>query len=150
MAATEPTGPASFFTADHRACDALWGEVEAAIEGGDRARAEQCWRNFDESMRRHFSREEEVLFPAILEGMGMSEEMGPVAVMKAEHKQMRAVLDQMARAADAKDYENLLDQGDTLLMLIQQHNVKEEGILYPMADRAVGAQWPQLREQLKP
>ena len=33
----------------------------------------------------------------------------------------------------------MLDHGDTLLMIAQQHNVKEENILYPMADDALAS-----------
>ena len=73
---------------------------------------------------------------------------GPTAVMRGEHQQMRGLLDQMGEAAAAGDFDSVLDQGDTLLMLIQQHNVKEEGILYPLADRMLTVQWPALRERL--
>ena len=39
--------------------------------------------------------------------------------------------------------------GDTLLMLMQQHNVKEEGMLYPMAARLLGGPaWGPLGEAL--
>jgi hemerythrin-like domain-containing protein len=38
--------------------------------------------------------------------------------------------------------------GDTLLMLIQQHNQKEEHMLYTMAERALAADWAKLRERL--
>jgi iron-sulfur cluster repair protein YtfE (RIC family) len=32
-----------------------------------------------------------------------------------------------------------LGASETLNMLMQQHNIKEENMLYPMADRAMGA-----------
>jgi len=69
-------------------------------------------------------------------------------VMRAEHRQMRAVLAQMRGAIDGGDTGEVLDQGDTLLMLIQQHNAKEEAMLYPMADQRLGAEWPRLRARL--
>ena len=70
--------------------------------------------------------------------------VGPTAVMRHEHAQMRRVLEAMAQALAAADPQGLLDQGDTLLMLIQQHNLKEEHILYPMADARLPGQWPAL------
>jgi hemerythrin-like domain-containing protein len=45
--------------------------------------------------------------------------------------------------------QGLVDQGDALHILIQQHNVKEEGMLYPMAERALGPEWPALRAKLE-
>ena len=92
--------------------------------------------------------EEEILFPAIEEKTGMVNQ-GPTAVMRMEHEQMRGVLDQMAQAIEAGDFQATLDQGDTLLMPIQQHNIKEEGVLYPMADQVLGEGWEALANQLK-
>jgi hemerythrin-like domain-containing protein len=64
-----------------------------------------------------------------------------------EHEQMRGLLSQMAAAARG-DVDALIEHGDTLLMLTQQHNVKEEGILYPMAGGQLRAQWPELARAL--
>ena len=133
-------GPLAFFSHDHRRCDELWAALESQPDLA-------AWQAFDRAMRQHFAMEEEVLFPAIEEATGM--QGGPTHVMRMEHVQMKAVLDQMAAAAARADFDNLVDQGDTLLMLIQQHNVKEEGIVYPLADRALGHQWPQIAERLQ-
>lgn len=132
-----------FFTADHRSCDEGWAAVEAA-EGEALGEAYEA---FERMMERHFGWEEEVLFPALEAATGMAG-MGPTAVMRAEHRQMRGVLAQMRGALDAGDEGELLDQGDTLLMLVQQHNAKEEAMLYPMAQAQLGAQWPALRARL--
>lgn len=141
--------PSEFFTGDHHSCDNLWAEVETAVEKGDSAVARQKWEEFEKRMSRHFAMEEEVLFPEIETAAGLPPHAGPTAVMRAEHTQMRGVLEQMATEVAKGDFEALVDHGDTLLMLIQQHNVKEEGILYPIADRALGAVWPELTEKLK-
>jgi hemerythrin-like domain-containing protein len=131
-----PRGPGlvAFFTEDHRACDRVWAEVEAAE---DLAGAVAAWRNFDTALRRHLKWEEEVLFPAFEDATG-HHGFGPTEIMKGEHGQMRAVLEEMERCAAAGDRAGLIEQGDTLMMLIQQHNAKEEGMLYPMADQAFG------------
>jgi len=73
---------------------------------------------------------------------------GPTVVMRLEHDQMRAVLEQMGVAADLGQWQQLVDYGDTLMMLVQQHNMKEEGVLLPMAERALGPRWAQLAPQL--
>ena len=137
----------TFFREDHRACDALWSELESAVDAGDDARARSLWERFDARMRRHLAMEEEVLFPAFEQASGMMGG-GPTAVMRMEHEQMRGVLAEMGRAAQGGDFEAVADHGDTLLMLIQQHNAKEEGVLYPMASQVLGGQWAALAQQL--
>jgi iron-sulfur cluster repair protein YtfE (RIC family) len=140
-------GLVEHFTGMHRACDALWSQVEEAVEAKDGEKVASYWGRFDASLRRHLAMEEEVIFPAFEQATGMFDS-GPTHVMRSEHRQMRGVLDQMATAFAAEDYPELLDQGDTLLMVIQQHNVKEEGMLYPMAEERLAAQWPDLRQRL--
>lgn len=135
------TTPSHFLTSDHRACDGLWAALEGFVEDGDREAARVAFDRFRSAMLLHFEREEQRLFPPIEAAMGMPAGAGPTAVMRMEHTQMRGVLDQMASCAAAGDWQDVVDHGDTLLMLIQQHNVKEEGILYPMADRALATQW---------
>ena len=143
---SDETSPAEFFTHDHRTCDALWAQVEEAVEEGDGPGALEAFRFFDEALRRHLCMEEDELFPA-LERAGLPAQ-GPTAVMRHEHEQMRAILDRMRHHAAAQEHEDIADEGDTLLMLIQQHNAKEEGILYPMADRLLGPAWPALAARL--
>ena len=137
------TGLAEFFTHDHRACDTLWAAVESTVDAGSPVAT--AFQEFDTAMRRHLDWEEQVIFPAFESATGMTG--GPTAVMRAEHTQMRGLLDQM-KAAES-DPELLVDIGDTLLMLIQQHNMKEEQILYPMADRTLAGAWEQLQAELK-
>jgi hemerythrin-like domain-containing protein len=144
---TQQGGPLTFFTSDHRACDAVWAELESAASAGEKERTDELFAEFDKAMRRHFEMEEQVLFPALEEAMNMPG-MGPVQVMRGEHDQMRAVLDQMREELAGGDPEAMLDHGDTLLMLIQQHNVKEENILYPMAEQSLTSRWQELRQQL--
>ena len=138
-------GPMVFFTADHRACDEMWAAVEAAAEAGDAANVTAAFAAFDKAMRRHLDMEEQVLFPAFEKATGIT--MGPTQVMRAEHQQMRGLLDQMAQAA-GHDSDALVDHGDTLLMLIQQHNLKEEGMLYPMCDGHLHDGWAAIAEKL--
>ncbi len=135
---TPHSGAAIFFTSDHRACDAAWALVEAAADANDAPRALEAFTHFDAVTRRHLGLEEEVLFPAFEAATGMT--MGPTQMMRLEHVRMRGMLDQLAIAA-RNDLQALLDQGDTLLMFTQQHNAKEECVLYPMTDSALRAQW---------
>jgi hemerythrin-like domain-containing protein len=141
-------GLADFFSGDHHDCNTKWARVEALLDSGDSAALGTVWQDFDQTTRRHLAMEEEVLFPAFeaMSGMGQS---GPTVVMRQEHQQIRALLDQIAVAIDAGDTEEALDLGDTLHMLIQQHNVKEENMLYPMAENVLGEEWTELRRKLE-
>ena len=136
------------FRQDHRRCDECWAGVEAAVEAGKAEDIAAAWQRFDRAQRRHLELEEEILFPAFEAATGMTQG-GPTFVMRSEHQQMRGLLDQMAAAAAAGDHQELVDQGDTLLLLIQQHNQKEENVLYPMAAQALADRWPELRERIE-
>ena len=141
------TGLSGFFTQDHRDCDARWTDVEELLDSADIESARPAWQKYDTSMRRHLAMEEEVLFTAFDARSGMAG--GPTAVMRMEHQQMRGLLDQIGEAMESGDTQDALDIGDTLLMLIQQHNVKEESMLYPMAENMLAREWDTLAAQLE-
>jgi hemerythrin-like domain-containing protein len=138
-----------YFTADHRDCDERWAEVEGAAQDGTTDGILHAFARFDRALRVHLDMEERVLFPAFEDATGMHGG-GPTFVMRMEHDQMRGLLDQIAAALASGATQEMLDQGDSLLMLIQQHNAKEEGMLYPMAQRALSAQWKEIRAAIAP
>lgn len=121
---------------DHRACDDLFASAEAAAGVKDWKRGREIFEKFQAAMARHLAMEEDVLFPAFEERTGMR--AGPTQVMRMEHAQMRELMDAMAQAAGAGDADRFLGLSETLNMLMQQHNLKEENMLYPMSDRTLG------------
>ncbi len=123
----------AFMTQDHRECDNLYAPVEEAISKGDFERALELFIPFKQAMLRHFAMEEEVLFPKMEEFLGSGE--GPIYVMKMEHAQIRSILDQMGEAIETKNRQKALGFGETFMIMTQQHNMKEEQILYTMADQ---------------
>ena len=136
----------SHLTREHRDADGLWAVVEAAAEGkGDLPAA---FAAFDRFTRAHLALEEEVLFVELEDRTGMHG-MGPTQVMRMEHEQIRALLATIAEGVATGNGQEVLDQGDTLMVLTQQHNMKEEGMLYPMAAQVLGNDWPALRERLE-
>lgn len=142
------SGLTAFFEQDHRDCDARWADVEELLDARDVDAARPAWQKFDTGMRRHIAMEEEVLFPAFESAARMAGG-GPTAVMRLEHQQMRDLLDQIESAMEAGDSEQAMDIGDTLLMLIQQHTIKEEGMLYPMAENLLADHWTKLAALLE-
>jgi hypothetical protein len=62
---------------------------------------------------------------------------------------MRTLFAQMTRALQAQSEEGYLGASETLLILMQQHNAKEEQILYPMFDQLLAPQADSLVKQLE-
>lgn len=120
---------------DHGRCDDLFVAAEAACHAKDWASAHTAVKAFVGQTEKHFHTEEELLFPAFEQATGSAG--GPTQVMRMEHAQMRDLFAQMIAAIDARDIEALAGAAETLLVLMQQHNMKEENILYPMCDQAL-------------
>ncbi|MBF0185656.1 MAG: hemerythrin domain-containing protein [Magnetococcales bacterium] len=135
LARLDKEGPQTipaFFTRDHHHCDTLYAETENAANAGDTARMAAVCQQFLAAMTHHFRMEESGLFPAFENRTGMRQ--GPTMVMRSEHEQMRGLMRQMLQAAETADADLMLKAGETLLFVMQQHNVKEEQMLYPMSE----------------
>jgi hypothetical protein len=50
---------------------------------------------------------------------------------------MRQIVQDLSAAVEQRDAEEFLGNCETLNILMQQHNFKEENMLYAMADRAL-------------
>ena len=137
----------SYMTSDHHRCDELFSQAEAAASGQDWGAIAADLHTFLDSMRQHFKMEEEVLFPAFEQRTGMS--MGPTQVMRMEHVQMRELFDAMADAVKQQDRDEFLGQAETLLVMMQQHNMKEEQILYRMADQMLSAEMEEILQKMR-
>lgn len=137
----------SYMTSDHHRCDELFSQAEAAASGRDWGTIGANLQAFLDSMRQHFKMEEEVLFPAFEQRTGMS--MGPTQVMRMEHVQMRELFDAMADAVKQQDRDEFLGQAETLLVMMQQHNMKEEQILYRMADQMLSAEMEEILQKMR-
>jgi hemerythrin-like domain-containing protein len=91
--------------------------------------------------------EEQVMFPAFEQQTGMMG--GPTAMMRMEHEQMRNVVEQMKKDLDEKNKNHFFGLSESLMMIIQQHNMKEEQMLYAMADNHLGASSAQVVQKMK-
>ena len=125
----------------------------AVLERNARRTAEGTYRNYrfyldavdfirNYADRFHHAKEEDILFEALLKN-GMPRNNSPVAAMLLEHDQGRAYVRAMEEAAnaalagtpgqDAAIAENALGY----LELLREHISKEDGILYPLAERLI-------------
>jgi iron-sulfur cluster repair protein YtfE (RIC family) len=121
----------------HKHCDELFASAEDACASGNWEAGEKAFALLLNELETHFSSEEEVLFPAFEAATGMTS--GPTEVMRGEHRQMRDLLAQMKGALASRDSDGFGGSAETLLILMQQHNMKEENILYPMCDNSLGS-----------
>lgn len=135
-----------FLTDDHRRCDDVFADVEQAVADGNWALAGDTFGRFSAAVLQHFAVEESLLFPAFEQKTGMT--MGPTQVMRSEHVQMRELIAAAGAALAAQDADEYAGNAETLLIMMQQHNMKEENILYPMCDQSLGAAVDQLADQL--
>ena len=125
-------------TSEHKRCDLLYIEAEKAVIDSDWEQARRHYDKFYQSMIQHFEQEETVLFPDFERVQGS--DMGPTQVMRMEHEQMLALMENIQKALDLEDKDGFLAEADTLMMFMQQHNAKEEMMLYPMSDQVLAPQ----------
>jgi hemerythrin-like domain-containing protein len=100
------------------------------------------FRNFTDKC--HHVKEEKHLFP-MLEGKGMSHNEGPIAVMLSEHDEGRRLvsgISNMLPSATRNEREAVLSIADNLtsyINLLEKHISKENGVLFPMADKLLSS-----------
>ncbi len=126
----------------HRQCDDAFADAEDAAQGHDWTRCSQAFSQFQSLLEAHLTSEEQIVFPAFEARSGMVG--GPAQVMRAEHMQMRALVAQMQKALSDRNADAFGGAAQTLLVMMQQHNMKEENILYPMCDRILAGDEPLL------
>jgi hemerythrin-like domain-containing protein len=110
------------------------------------------FRNFTD--RCHHSKEEKHLFVA-LEQRGMRPDVGPIAVMLAEHQhgrhRLKAVADALgkARTGDRHAIREVKDNLAAYVKLLKEHITKEDNVLFAMADKILTAGDQAARRRLK-
>jgi len=136
----------NLMTADHRRCDEIFSRAEVLVSNGDWTAGEGAFVEFRDAILGHFSMEEERLFPAFEQHMGHA--MGPTQMMRMEHNQMRQLFTEMEQAVNTRDDAQYLGLSETLMMIMQQHNMKEERMLYPMMDQTLGQEGGEIAQQI--
>ena len=138
----------SFLTQDHRHCDEVFAQMEKSVASENWSEANKDFNEFTLDLNHHFDMEEKIMFPVFEEKTGMHNS-GPTAMMRMEHEQMRNVISQMQSDLETKNKNHFFGLSESLMMLMQQHNMKEEQMLYQMADAHIGTQVADVVEQMK-
>jgi len=126
-----------FLTQDHRRCDEIFAAMEEKANNS-LSDAKEITQEFIADMEHHFQMEEKVMFLEFETKTGMTQ--GPTAMMRHEHEQMRNLMSQMKEALESDNKDKFLGLTETLMILLQQHNMKEEQMLYPMAQQHLSAE----------
>lgn len=131
-----PRSVTGYLQADHDRLDAIALEVVRLAAEGSFAEARRRFGEFACGLGWHIDVEEQVLFPAFEEKTGMTR--GPTTVMRAEHVDIREHMRRVTAALEASDAAATKAALGELTALLGAHNMKEERMLYPMTDRALG------------
>ena len=125
-----------------RALSALEAFASRVAEGGEHKPELQQFVRFIREFAdaRHHGKEENFLFEAMV-AAGLPRQGGPIAVMLMDHAAGRARLAVMAQKAGQtspwteQDRLNVVDAARGYAELLRGHIMKEDQILYPMAQR---------------
>lgn len=136
-----------FMRDNHRECDHYYAEAEAALLAKDVEKAKTAFKQFSDMTLHHFDMEEKELFITFEKRTGMMG--GPTQMMRYEHQQLRSLLESMRLALNESRDNDFFGIGESMMIMLQQHNMKEEQMLYPMIDRALGGDAELMIQTLK-
>lgn len=123
---------------DHDRLDAIELRATEAWDAGRARDGARLHQRFVFGLLRHIRFEESVLFPEFERLTGVAPDRGPTAVMRVEHRLIEVLLDEVAAAAD-RGLRPPVHARDDLRATLENHNVKEENVLYPLLDRTLAA-----------
>ncbi|PHS58148.1 MAG: hemerythrin HHE cation-binding protein [Sulfurimonas sp.] len=126
-----------YLSLGHSHCDELFANMEDAV-AKDVNTSIEAYLEFADETERHFQMEERIMFLEFETKTGMIE--GPTAMMRHEHTQMRKLIGDIKVSIEDKNKDKFFGNSETLMILMQQHNMKEEQMLYPMAQQHLSAQ----------
>ena len=124
----------------HDRIEACLEELRSAARVDDRSALHDAWDALENAVLGHIGAEEEHILPPFAEVY--PEEAQAIRV---EHEEIRSLLDDLGVSVDLKR----LNAGtaDELAARLREHARREDGFLYPWAQRKLSA-WPYFRDAL--
>ncbi len=112
--------------------------IEVSQENGDENLLRENAQDFISFIQKfvdtyHHTKEEDILFK-YLQAPGVLSHCNPLPVMLSEHEQCKMYVNNMNNALENKDPENLHVNATAFSQTLKQHILKENNILYPMAE----------------
>ena len=120
---------------DHRRCDDLFSQIEVSITRKEWGQAEEKFQQFEHALKQHLEMEETVLFPAFKEAM--QNPTVPLAMLQLEHQHIRMMIGRLYESLCRCDAVDFMIHTETFTILMQEHSIKEEDMLYPLLDRTL-------------
>jgi hemerythrin-like domain-containing protein len=133
---------AACLEADHARLDGLRALVLEAVEERELELAQVYLSQLSAVLRCHLRVEEDLVFPILERSVC---HVGPVCVLRREHRDLEDRLTAMSAALDLGDTCALLDEHQAFVELLENHRGREERLLYPAIDRILD---PVARAQL--
>ena len=127
---------AEYLESDHRRLDGLLTETVDALAAGSMAQVARAFELFQDGIERHIGLEERLLLPHFDEATGPS---GPSQVMREEHGRILELVCNIALRLHGTDRARCFEELDSLARLLSTHNLKEERVLYPVAERILAS-----------
>jgi iron-sulfur cluster repair protein YtfE (RIC family) len=121
---------------DHDRLDGLLEDVVRLVHVPNLAEARAAFVWFRDGLARHIRIEEEILFPLFERKTRIAH--GPTLVLKDEHVRIQEALARIDVALASPAAGPFEDALATLQSVLAPHNEKEEHVLYPMTDEALG------------
>jgi hemerythrin-like domain-containing protein len=147
---------------EHRLIEQVLGSLETYVVGIEQGEAPErqtladyaaFFRGFADAC--HHGKEEDLLFQRMIE-RGFPREAGPLAVMLHEHVLGRARVAALRELSEAQgpfapvEVQLAVENARAFVELLRAHILKEDGILYPMAERLLtGPEFDALETQFE-
>jgi iron-sulfur cluster repair protein YtfE (RIC family) len=125
----------AFLQTDRLHCDVLLSDAETLVQASLWIRAARIMDRFDDAFRRHLLMEENILFPALEQYN--SNILKPTVLMRREHRRLCRLAAGVARAIKQRHARRFLAAAGLLRLAMAAHCIKEEGVLFRMADHVL-------------
>ncbi len=110
-------------------------DLRAAADAGDFAAAGMAFDRFAGALRRHMEAEDQLLLPLL---DSRTPELAPaVALMRAEHVFIRAMMAAMDASLFARDVHGFRHAFEQLGRVLPAHEARESRMLYPALERTL-------------
>jgi regulator of cell morphogenesis and NO signaling len=123
-------------SAQHQDVLAQLATLDGQLRGGGAADLAAFALFLQQEVMQHFTLEEDALFPVLGRHLGV--EQGPLAVMNSEHQAFRELLGGLGTALGTQRLDMQRQYAAEIIELLRSHIMKEDDILFPMAQRILG------------